>query len=317
MPRPALDPEHVVHPTAALRELRRTLQEALEGLQEPRKGFGGTCDPRRDIAALSGLLERVEQTRLVVMAGAWCADGPGRLTLAVMADQNPTITEEQRGRLDQALTVVLTEGVPIQEVTAAQLTSRLDGGARKTVVLAYLREMKAKAPDTEDAIPAPPEDLATASVQALVRAVWEAAYTAARAEVAETVAEAVSARQAAEDAAAQAQDELDTAREEFQRESSQLEARLNKAKEQVTRDAGAARDAATAATEARAREGEVRAQLAREQERTAALEARMDALIAKLTEPVQETPEPKEAPTRSRRTGAKKTPASPTEPTKS
>lgn len=42
MPRPVLDPEQVVHPTAALRELRKTLQEALEGLQEPRKGFGGT-----------------------------------------------------------------------------------------------------------------------------------------------------------------------------------------------------------------------------------------------------------------------------------
>lgn len=82
MPRPVLDPEQVVHPTAALRELRKTLQEALEGLQEPRKGFGGTSDPRRDIAALSGLLERVEQARLVVMAGAWCADGPVRLTLA-------------------------------------------------------------------------------------------------------------------------------------------------------------------------------------------------------------------------------------------
>lgn len=82
MPRPVLDPDRVTHPTAALRELRKTLQEALEGLQEPRKGFGGTSDPRKDIAALSELLEHVEHARLLVMAGAWCAEGPERLTLA-------------------------------------------------------------------------------------------------------------------------------------------------------------------------------------------------------------------------------------------
>lgn len=231
-----------------------------------------------------------------------------------MADTTPTIiTDEQRARLDKALAAVLAEGVALADVTSTRLSAAADG-VRKAAVLAYLREAKATAPQGADAIPAPPQDLAAQSVQALVRAVWEAAYAAARAEVAETVAEAQVRTEAAEDAAAQAQDELDAVRAECEHDTAQLEVRLADAEEQASRDAGAARDAQTAATEARAREGEIRDQLERERERTAALEARLDKLIERLAEPAPAAPP---APARGRRAGSKKTADAATEQTTS